>query len=72
MSVAVKLYVLDTDLSGFVQQRHPAVMRRFDTLPVDSEVVTTIITFGEDLSGWLPACRRSTNGLSRAEAYARL
>jgi tRNA(fMet)-specific endonuclease VapC len=32
----------------------------------------TIITFGEDLGGWLPACRRAPNGDARAQAYARL
>jgi tRNA(fMet)-specific endonuclease VapC len=68
----VKLYVLDTDIAGFVQRRHPAVMKHLNALPDDAELVTTIITFGEDLSGWLPACRRATGGLARAKAYARL
>lgn len=68
----MKLYVLDTDTIGFVQNRHPVVMSRIHSLPDDAEVVTTIITFGEDLSGWLPACRRATDGATRARAYARL
>jgi hypothetical protein len=68
----MKLYVLDTDVAGFVQNAHPIVMQHLNTLPADVSVVTTIITFGEDLSGWLPACRRAVNGTARAQAYARL
>lgn len=68
----MRLYVLDTDLSGFVQNEYPAVMKRMQSLPADHPVVTTAVTFGEDLSGWLPACRRATDGYSRAKAYTRL
>ena len=49
------LYVLDTDIMGFAFQRHPTVLQRLQHLPEDDLVVTTIITFGEDLGGWLPA-----------------
>lgn len=68
----MKLDVLDTDISGFVQQRHPIVMQRLHALLADDEVVTTIITFGEDLSGWLPDCRRAGNSQARVNAYSRL
>jgi tRNA(fMet)-specific endonuclease VapC len=68
----MKLYVLDTDLAGFVQSHHPAVMARINALPDEDTVVTTVVTFGEDLSGWLPACRRARDGRARAQAYARL
>ena len=66
------LYVLDTDIAGFAFQRHPTVLQRLQSLPKDDLVVTTIITFGEDLGGWLPACRRAPDGAARARAYARL
>jgi tRNA(fMet)-specific endonuclease VapC len=66
------LCVLDTDIMGFAFQRHPAVLQRLQHLPEDDLVVTTIITFGEDLGGWLPACRRAPDGMARARAYARL
>jgi tRNA(fMet)-specific endonuclease VapC len=66
------LYVLDTDLIGFVQNQHPTVMQNMRARQGDHPGVTTIITFGEDLSGWLPACRRAVDGVSRARAYARL
>lgn len=65
-------YVLDTDTTGFAQQFYPNVMGRIRRLPAGDVAVTTIVTFGEDLSGWLPACRRATDGASRAKAYARL
>ncbi|HEY7546534.1 MAG TPA: type II toxin-antitoxin system VapC family toxin [Blastocatellia bacterium] len=65
-------FVLDTDICGFVQQAHPTVMSHFNALPADASVVTTIITVGESLSGWLSVCRRAGNGAVRAQAYARL
>ena len=66
------LYVLDTDMVGFAAQQYPIVLQRLQRLPEDDLVVTTIITFGEDLGGWLPACRRAPDGTARARAYARL
>lgn len=68
----MRLYVLDTDISGFVQNEHPTVTARINALPDDDIVATTVVTFGEDLSGWLPACRRARNGQARAQAYERL
>lgn len=65
-------YVLDTDSIGFATQYHPPMMQRIQRLAPEDEMVTTIITFGEDLSGWLPACRRAPNGAARAQAYMRL
>jgi tRNA(fMet)-specific endonuclease VapC len=66
------LYVMDTDIVGFAFQRHPTVLQRLQRLSADDLVVTTIITFGEDLGGWLPACRRAPDGAARARAYTRL
>lgn len=68
----MRLYVLDTSVVGFAQQRHPVYERHATSLPDDAPVVTTIITVGEDLSGWLSACRRAVNGTARVIAYARL
>src|SRR6266404_461442 len=68
----MKLYVLDTDLCGFAQQEHPKILQRFQRLAADDEVVTSIVTVGEDISGWLPACRRARDGSARAKAYERL
>jgi len=45
----MKLYVLNTDIAGFVQNQHPVVTQRMRSLATDHPVVTTIVTFGEDL-----------------------
>ncbi len=66
------LYVLDTDIAGFLQNSHPKVVARLRTLSADDLVVTSLVTFGEDLSGWMPACRRAPSGAARALAYSRL
>lgn len=68
----MKLYVLDTDIAGFVQHEHATVLSRINALPNTDTLATTIITFGEDLSGWLPACRRAKDGTARSQAYTRL
>src|SRR5262245_48079736 len=65
----MKLYVLDTSVVGFAQQRYPIYESYLQSLPGGTPVVTTIITVGEDLSGWLPACRRARNGAERVKAY---
>lgn len=66
------LYVLDTDIVGMAQQRRAELLRHLRSLAAEDRVVTTIITFGEDLTGWLPACRRATDGRAREAAYSRL
>ncbi|MEP7343325.1 MAG: type II toxin-antitoxin system VapC family toxin [Acidobacteriota bacterium] len=68
----MKLYVLDTDICGFLQSKFPKVIEHADSLIEGDEMVTTIITFGEDLSGWMPDCCRAKDGAARAQAYARL
>ncbi|MGH9766547.1 MAG: type II toxin-antitoxin system VapC family toxin [Blastocatellia bacterium] len=68
----MNIYVLDTDVAGFWQKDHPTVMGYARSLPKGTPVVTTIVTFGEDLSGWLPDCRRARSGEARAKAYDRI
>jgi tRNA(fMet)-specific endonuclease VapC len=68
----MKYYILDTDSIGFAMQHHPQMIRRIQNIAPDDQVVTTIITFGEDLGGWLPACRRAPTAAARAQAYARM
>lgn len=68
----MKLYIFDTDIAGFVQEEHPKVINRIAALADEDTFATTVVTFGEDLSGWLPACRRAADGASRAKAYQRL
>ncbi len=68
----MKLYILDTNIAGFAMQANPSVLRHIVQLPDDAEVVTTVITVGEAIGGWLPLCRRATDGAARAQAYLRL
>ena len=46
-------YILDTDIVGFVQQAHPAVLRHLYALSPADTVATAIITIEEDIGGWL-------------------
>ena len=66
------LYVLDTDIAGFLQSGHQRVLEKLRHLPEEDSIVTTMVTFGEDLSGWMPDCRRAPNGNARRIAYLRL
>lgn len=68
----MRLYVLDTSVVGFALQRHPTYQKHALSLPDETPIVTTIITVGEDLSGWLPACRRVRTSAERVVAYGRL
>jgi tRNA(fMet)-specific endonuclease VapC len=68
----MRLYVLDTSVVGFALQKHPTYQRHTLSLPDETPIVTTIITVGEDLSGWLPACRRAQTSTERVIAYGRL
>lgn len=68
----MKIYVLDTDIAGFAQSEHPTVLAHVRQLREDDLLATTIITFGEDLGGWLPVCHRAQDGAARAKAYSRL
>jgi tRNA(fMet)-specific endonuclease VapC len=68
----MRLYVLDTSIVGFAQQRHPIYESHVSSLPDDTPIVTTIVTVEEDISGWLPACRRARDGAERVIAYRRL
>lgn len=69
----MRLYVLDTSVCGFVQNRYPVTIQHVeDALREGDAVVTTIVAFGEDLGGWLPACRRAKTGIEREKTYLRL
>lgn len=68
----MRLYVLDTSVVGFALQKHPTYQKYALSLPSETPIVTTVITLGEDLSGWLPACRRARTSTERVIAYGRL
>ncbi len=37
-------YLLDTDHCSYLQRKHPEVVARFQSLPTDAEVMTSVIT----------------------------
>jgi tRNA(fMet)-specific endonuclease VapC len=44
-------YLLDTDHCSYIQRGHPEVVRRLQSLPLDAEVMTSVITQAELLAG---------------------
>ena len=72
MPLYVPLYVFDTDVAGFIQEDHPAVLRHIESLTEADRLVTTIITFNEDLRGWQSRCNQACDAMGRSLAYNRL
>jgi tRNA(fMet)-specific endonuclease VapC len=67
------LYVLDTNICRLLIEEQPAVLARIDSLNKETDtVVTTVVSFDESVSGWLPLCHRDRPGLARANAYTNL
>ena len=68
------IYVLDTSIIGFLEQRYPPAIRRLNEVEAsaENEAVTTIITVAERIGGWLPLCRRAKDGSEHVKAYAKL
>ena len=53
-------YLLDTDHCSYIQRGHPEVVHRLQSLPLDAEVMTSVITQAELLAGieQAPSARR--------------
>jgi tRNA(fMet)-specific endonuclease VapC len=66
------LYVFHTDISGFIQEDHPAVLRHLEALADEDRLVTTIITFNEDIRGWQARCNQARDAAARSRAYNQL
>lgn len=65
------LYILDTDILTLFRRGHPEVTRRVQAAAA-SDVVTTVITAEEQLTGWYTAARRATKPAAIEHAYGRL
>ena len=48
------------------------MLRHLKRLTPDDRVVTTIITFNEDISGWQAKCHRAQTAIARSWAYDKL
>lgn len=65
------LYILDTDILTLFRRGHPEVTRRVQAV-ASTDVVTTVITAEEQLTGWYTAARRATKPAAIEHAYSRL
>lgn len=70
------IYVLDTDhlsLLGHADSHEaPYIRRRIAQLPAADAVVTTVISFEEQMRGWMAALRQAKSFQSEVHVYARL
>jgi tRNA(fMet)-specific endonuclease VapC len=64
-------YVLDTDILTLFQAYHPVVLQRIANHP-PSDVVATVISIEERLSGWYTQLRRAKKRDRLARVYQRL
>lgn len=67
----MNLYVLDTDTISLYQKAHPLVCQRADA-HASGQVVVTVITVEEQLSGWYTALRQAKKRDALALAYQEL
>lgn len=65
------IYVLDTDLMSLLQRNTPDA-RRLELRLLDVEHATTIITFEEQMRGWLAWIARAKNLAEQVDRYAKL
>ncbi len=65
------LWVLDTDHVSLFQRRHLAVVEQL-RLRKDSEFATTIVTYEEQMQGWLAVIRRSQAPEALIRDYSKL
>jgi predicted nucleic acid-binding protein len=66
------LYVLDTDILTLYRQGDPVVDLRVRSVVPPDEVVTTVITAEEQITGWYALLRQSTRPQDLEHAYTRL
>jgi tRNA(fMet)-specific endonuclease VapC len=67
----VSFWILDTDHISLFQRRHPLVTERISPKGND-EFATTIVTYEEQMQGWLAVIRRSATPPDLIRDYAKL
>ena len=65
------LYILDSDILSLFQRGDPIVVRRVCEQPL-ANLVVTVISVEEQLSGWYTLVRRAKGRSDLARAYDRL
>ena len=64
-------YMLDTDTLTLLQRQHPVVVRAFQQVAAQ-DVLVSVISVEEQLSGWYTQLRRARSVEQLAEIYRRL
>lgn len=65
-------YVLDTDTVTLLRANHPEVGQRFASVIPPDQVVTTVITLDEVLTGWYTFARRANRPAMIERGYREL
>jgi len=70
------IYVLDTDILSLLAHQNspeaPRIRRHIVELSAEDHVVTTVITYEEQMRGWMAALRQIKSSASEVPVYARL
>lgn len=67
------LYLLDTNICQMAIANHQPFLAHLDSLDLEIDsVATTIISFDEAVSGWLPLCHNGKQLAKRVWAYEQL
>ena len=67
----MNVYVLDSDHVSLHQRGHPGIVSHVRGVPAES-VFSTVITFEEQMRGWLAVIRRAREPDDLARAYQRI
>lgn len=62
------MYVLDTDHATLYQQGNPSIGKQLSSLP-PNQIVTTVITYDEQIAGRMAVVRKSRTPQERIRAY---
>lgn len=62
------MFILDTDHATFYQQGHPELQKRLQTVSAD-QIVTTVVTYEEQITGRLAVLRRAQDSQKRIQAF---
>jgi tRNA(fMet)-specific endonuclease VapC len=70
------IFVLDTDILSLLAHKDspeaPRIRRRIVELSSEDSVVTTVITYEEQMRGWMAALTRARSSKSEIQIYARV
>lgn len=62
------MFILDTDHATFYQQGHPELQKRLQSVSAE-QIVTTVVTDEEQITGRLAVLRRAQDPQKRVQAF---